>query len=196
MGNFKWNLNDSNKELPYVVVFMTARNKDNKNVKNFKQRKQAMFCTKDMDKIYRKFEHFVEDGVPGEFCRLYVSLNARDVNKVKKALLHMLIDEDICFDYLDGIVAGIAARRENAAEKKWFFDFDLDSERAVCQFKNDIYKIDATVDAYEVKTPHGYAVVVDHGFDTRELMQAWGDNVSLKRDDLICMKWGVKDEKK
>ena len=38
MGSYKWNVNNSNKELPYVVVFFCSRNKDNANVEGFKER--------------------------------------------------------------------------------------------------------------------------------------------------------------
>lgn len=195
MGNYKWNTNNSDKTLPYVVVLFRSRNKDNKEVPNFKERKQAYFRTADMDKIHRDFEFFASQGVPGETSRCYVSLNARDVKKVRKELLHTLIDEeDICFDYIEPKIAGIAAKKENAAEKKWFFDFDLDSERALGQFINEIKTIAPDLEPEAVKTPHGYAVIVQHGFDTRGLLAAWGENVGLKRDDLICRFWAVRED--
>lgn len=195
MGNYKWNTNNSDKTLPYVVVLFRSRNKDNKEVPNFKERKQAYFRTADMDKIHRDFEFFASQGVPGETSRCYVSLNARDVKKVRKELLHILIDEeDICFDYIEPKIAGIAAKKENAAEKKWFFDFDLNSERALGQFINDIKTIAPDLEPEAVKTPHGYAVIVQHGFDTRKLLAVWGENVSLKRDDLICRFWAARED--
>lgn len=193
MGNYKWNTNDSDKTLPYVVVLFRSRNKDNKDVPNFKERKNAYFRSADKDKIYKDFIKFVNDGVPGEMSRCYISLNARDTEKVKKELLHTLIDEDICFDYIEPKIAGIAAKKENAAEKKWFFDFDLDSERALYQFITDIIAIDPNLTPEAIKTPHGYAVVVQHGFDTRKLLTDW-ENVTLKRDDLICSYWGTKED--
>lgn len=189
MGNYKWNTNNSDRTLPYVVVLFRSRNKDNKEVPNFKERKQAYFRTADMDRIFKDFDNFAREGVPGETSRCYVSLNARDVKKVKKELLHVLIDEeDICFDYIEPKIAGIAAKKENAAEKKWFFDFDIDSERALGQFMYDIENIDPSLYPEAVKTPHGYAVIVQHGFDTRELLADWTE-VGLKRDDLICRRW-------
>ena len=195
MGNYKWNTNNSDRTLPYVVVLFRSRNKDNKEVLNFKERKQAYFRTADMDKIYRDFEFFASQGVSGETSRCYISLNARDVKKVRKELLHVLIDEeDICFDYIEPKIAGIAAKKENAAEKKWFFDFDLDSECALNQFITDIITIAPDLKPEAVKTPHGYAVIVQHGFDTRELLAKWGERVCLKRDDLICRFWSVKED--
>lgn len=194
MGNYKWNVNDSDTTKPYVVVLMTSRNKDNQDVPNFKARRKAKFCTLNEEKIYKEFEFFASQGVPGEMSRVYISLNARDPQKVHKQLLHMLIDKDeVKFDYIESTIAGIAAEKQNALEKKWFFDFDYDSERAVSQFINDILAIDATASPEVVKTPHGYAVIVQHGFDTRELLAQW-ESVSLKRDDLICKKW-IRTEK-
>lgn len=189
MGNYKWNTNNSNRDLPYVVILMISRNKDNKDISNFKMRKYAKFRTKDMDKINKDFINFACEGVPGETSRLYISLNARDTKKVHKQLLHKLIDENICFDYIEPIIAGIAAEKQNAAEKKWFFDFDLKND-SVYEFVEDIISIDKTTNPTVVETPNGYAVIVEHGFDTRLIFEKWDKNiVSLKRDDLICINW-------
>lgn len=38
------------------------------------------------------------------------------------------------------------------------------------------------------KTPHGYAIVVPHGFDTRKLMEKWKDyDITLKKDGLLFL---------
>lgn len=38
------------------------------------------------------------------------------------------------------------------------------------------------------KTPNGYAIVVEHGFDTRELMEKWkGYDITLKKDELLFL---------
>lgn len=42
------------------------------------------------------------------------------------------------------------------------------------------------------KTLNGYGIIVDQRFDTRDLLKKW-TNVSLKRDDLICVDWAVND---
>lgn len=191
MGNFKWGRKNEFLDAPYVVVLMISRNKDNKELLGFKQRRKALFCSKDMDKINAEFNQFVREGMEGELSRLYISLNARDVNKVKKDFLHMLIDkEPYNFDNLNADLAGIAARKENALEHKWFFDFDLDDAYKVRLFKEDIIKIDPTTRPTIHYTPHGFAVVVEHGFDTREL-SSWSEYATLKRDDLICTRWEV-----
>lgn len=43
------------------------------------------------------------------------------------------------------------------------------------------------------KTPNGYAVVVDNGFDTRKLLEKWS-NVSLKKDAMLCFAWKTKGD--
>lgn len=43
------------------------------------------------------------------------------------------------------------------------------------------------------KTPNGYAVVIKHGFDTRKLMDKWGSDVELKRDDMLFVSSIKKD---
>ena len=38
------------------------------------------------------------------------------------------------------------------------------------------------------RTPHGYAIVVPQGFDTRELMEKWKDyDITLQKDDLLFL---------
>ena len=41
------------------------------------------------------------------------------------------------------------------------------------------------------KTPNGYAVVVERGFDSRDLLSKY-PFVELKRDDMLCVKWTEK----
>ena len=43
--------------------------------------------------------------------------------------------------------------------------------------------------AEKYKTPNGYAVVVNHGFDTRDLLKKWKDyDITLKRDELLFLR--------
>lgn len=44
-------------------------------------------------------------------------------------------------------------------------------------------------DIFVQQTPHGFAVVVPHGFDTRKLMDEFADcDITLKRDGLLFVK--------
>ena len=38
-------------------------------------------------------------------------------------------------------------------------------------------------------TPHGAAVLAEHGFDNRKLRSIWGDVAVPKKDDLWCTRW-------
>jgi hypothetical protein len=175
---------------PLRICLMVSRNKDNKDVEDFKERRRAFLTTKTDDELRKEFGHFVEDGMFKEFCRLYVSVNARDPQKIHKELLKFLIDEpEFNLTHIQGKLAGIGAKKECALEKKWMFDYD--SEECVGEFEKDIIinAMPAIEHIEEYRTPHGYAIIVDHGFDTRELMEKWGDIITLKRDDLLCIDW-------
>lgn len=168
------------------VVLLVSRNKDNKDVPGFKERKRTFFDTSHTE---REFENFVSSGQPGEFCRMYISVNDRDMNKVRKALIcRLTTDEDINLTMPDKLVAGIAIKGENAAEHKWLFDFDCDDTVKLHEFLDDISHY--VVSAEYFKTPHGYAVVAAHGFDTREILAKW-QCVELKKDAMLCVKWDV-----
>ena len=131
----------------------------------------------------------IHEGNDKEFCRLYLSVNARDPRKIYKEFLHFLIDEpNFNLTHIQGKLAGIGAKKECALERKWMFDFDCEDEGKLNKFYKDVsIMYGDSIAGY--RTPHGYAVVVSHGFDTRELMKKWGDIVTLKRDDLLCADW-------
>lgn len=212
MGNYnKWNRDevDNNVETPINVVLFVSRNKDNKDIENFKERRNAFVTTRDKHdfRLIEDFNAFVRKGQPNEMCRMYFSVNPRSNEKTQKALLHQLIDEQYNMATMPQRIAAIAAKKENAADSKhlkWLFDFDpVDGENIddlVNVFVDDInYYHNNTrtkknekhppinIDGY--KTPNGYAIIVDQRFDTRELLQKW-KNVELKRDDVLCTKWG------
>lgn len=211
MGNYnKWNRDevDNNTETPINVVLFVSRNKDNKDIENFKERRNAFVTTRDKHdfRLIEDFNAFVRKGQPNEMCRMYFSVNPRSNEKTQKALLHQLIDEQYNMATMPQRIAAIAAKKENAADSKhlkWLFDFDpVDGENLnelVNAFVDDINhyhnntrtknnekRPPINIDGY--KTPNGYAIIVDQRFDTRELLQKW-TNVELKRDDLLCAKW-------
>lgn len=206
MGNYnKWNkheITDENADI-FVVLFV-SRNKDNKHITDFVERTKAFVTSRTANELSSSFNAFVKEGKPGEFCRMYYSVNARCNNKTQKALLHKLIDENYNMSTLPQRIAALAAKKENAKytkHLKWLFDFDpienKDIHKEVVNFKNDIKhfhaatktkkdKIKQPIKIETYKTPNGYAVIVDQRFDTRELLKKW-KNVELKRDDLYCV---------
>ena len=200
---YKWNSEDVNKEEIWTILFV-SRNKDNRDVENFNQRKKSFVSTKKPEDLLKEFEVFVNEGVENEFSRFYVSINSRSNTKTFKALQHKMLDEEFNLATMPQRIAAIASKTENAYEKnKWLFDFDpienVDLEESLESFIEDVYQAynetDNRKEPLEVikhKTPNGYAVITTQRFDTRKLMEKWKDNVELKRDDLLCYSWKTK----
>ena len=200
---YKWNSEDVSKEEIWTILFV-SRNKDNRDVENFNQRKKSFVSTKKPEDLLKEFEVFVNEGVENEFSRFYVSINSRSNTKTFKALQHKMLDEEFNLATIPQRIAAIASKTENAYEKnKWLFDFDpienVDLEESLESFIEDVYQAynetDNRKEPLEVikhKTPNGYAVITTQRFDTRKLMEKWKDNVELKRDDLLCYSWKTK----
>ena len=192
MKNHKWSVESFDSKPIYVVLFV-SRNKDNKEIENFKERRKSFITHKTYDQLYNEFKHFVEDGVEGEMCRMYYSVNARDPQKIYTQLMHFLFDNpDFNLCSILPKLAGIAAQKECAAERKWMFDVDIDNEAEMLDFVSDIQTLGSITeeDIVTYKTPHGYAIVVNHGFDCRQLIdKCVGKDITLKRDDMICHYW-------
>lgn len=188
MKNNKWSVESFSAEPIHVVLFV-SRNKDNLFIPDFKERRKSFITHKKAEDLKEEFNDFVSHGREGEMCRMYYSVNARDPQKIHTQLMHFLFDNpDFNLCSIAPKLAGIAAQKECALEKKWMFDFD--SKDDIDWFLADIHSCtDGEVTPKLYPTPHGYAVIVDHGFDTRELMEDWKDIVTLKRDDLLCVDW-------
>ncbi len=188
----KWGIKDIDKNNIKVVKFV-SRNKDNKDVKDFIQRRYSFLASEDengfSEWVYEEFSGFVDDGVPGETSRFYASVNARDLNKIKKGLIHDLIDDESNRMLINPFpyIASIASLKENALTKHWLFDVDTKDKTILKSF---LKMIPDDVQVLEqIETPNGYHIIVDHGFDTRTIL---GNNIydssfpqiELKRDDM------------
>ena len=211
MGNFnKWNRDEDHESDKLNVVLFVSRNKDNKHLEDFTERRNAFTTTKDAVELVEQFQAFVRKGKIGEICRMYVSVNARSNSKTFKALQHKMLDNEFNLSSMPQRVAALAARKENAYDSnhlKWLFDFDpvegKDTDTLLNEFLKDVQSCHEdtqtkrdqarpTMTVETHKTPNGYGVVVDQRFDTRSLLDKW-KNVSLKRDDLLCVDWAVTD---
>lgn len=184
----KWGIMDINTDICRVVLFI-SRNKDNKDVKNFKQRRFSFLTSKSIPDLRDDFEIFANDGVSGEVSRFYMSVNTRDLDKIKKGLIHDLIDDESNRMLVNPLpyIAGIASIKENALSRHWLFDVDTKDKSVL---KNFIKSIPKDVKVLEtIDTPNGYHVIVDHGFDTRRLLgnnpyESLFPQIELKRDDM------------
>lgn len=176
---------------------MVSRNKDNKGVLGFKQRTKAYLCYESEEaKIMEKFDRFVSDGVRGEKSRLYKSVNARNEEKTKKAFFARVIATDIPVVKYYRVLVGTSMLIENRAERKWLFDFDSTDEEMLSRFVDlaAYYGNFNKCDVFVQQTPHGFAIVVPHGFDTRKLMDEFADcDITLKRDDALFIKMAVNE---
>lgn len=175
------------------VYLICSRNKDNKDLPNFKERAKTILEYKENEeKVFDEFYRFAADGVPGEQTRLYRSVNSRNEEKIREELIIRLLRDKPSMTKLNRTLASVAQRVENRDESKWLFDFDVDNEIIVKDFVDDIYvKTDADYPIEKlnvIKTPHGYAIVVPYGFDIRKLMEKWKDyDITLKRDELLFL---------
>ena len=196
MKNHKWGTESFNSSPVHIVLFV-SRNKDNRDIEGYKERRRS-FITHDKmgsEELHKKFMEFVYSGLPGEMSRLYYSVNERDPEKIHRALLHFLIDNpDFNICDIAPKLAGIANTPACKKSSHWMFDFDIDDADKAEEFKKDILAIDPTVKVDVHRTPHGYAIVVDHGFDVRTLYEKWNrEETELKKDDLLLAEWAWKE---
>lgn len=171
------------------VYLIRSRNKDNKNIPNFKERAETILEYKENeDKVIEDFKNFAAKGLPGEQTRLYRSVNSRNEEKIREEFIIRLLRDKPSMTQLNRTLASVAQQVQNRDESKWLFDFDVDDEDKVEDFIDDIYFC-SEFDNHELhKTPHGYAIVVPRGFDTRELMEKWKDyDITLKKDELLFL---------
>ena len=72
MSNFnKWNRDENFDSDKLDVVLFVSRNKDNKHLENFSERRNAFTTTRDFEDVKHQFQAFVNAGQIGEFSRMY-----------------------------------------------------------------------------------------------------------------------------
>lgn len=187
LGGFKENNTMSN----LYVYLIRSRNKDNKDIPNFRERAKTILEYKENeDKVIEAFKSFAAKGVPGERTRLYRSVNSRNEEKIRKEFVIRLLRDKLSMTRLNRTLASVAQQVQNRDESKWLFDFDTDNRELVADFLSDINHFSGIklIDMNCHKTPHGFAIVVPHGFDTRGLMEKWKDyDITLKKDELLFL---------
>lgn len=112
------------------VYLIRSRNKDNKDVPNFKQRDKTILEYKENeDKIIEEFKSFATKGVPGEQTRLYRSVNSRNEEKIREEFIIRLLRDKPSMTQLNRTLASVAQQVQNRDESKWLFDFDVDDDK-------------------------------------------------------------------
>lgn len=199
----KWSRSneDINGETLNVVLF-TSRNKDNRHVENFKERRESFVTTlsADSESLKDRFDRFVQSGVDGEMSRMYISINPRSNEKTKKDLMIKMLSDNVSLARVPEMTARLASKKENIFDPqnvKWMFDVDphasLDLAYVVETIMLDIAFAyydpkKPTINIETYRTPNGYAIIVDQHFDTRPILSKW-KNVELKRDAMLCAAW-------
>lgn len=173
------------------VYLIRSRNKDNKDIPNFKERAETILeYRENEDKVIDAFKSFAVKGLTGEQTRLYRSVNSRNEEKIREEFIIRLLRDKPSMTQLNRTLASVAQQVQNRDESKWLFDFDVDDREMAANFLSDINHFSGIklIDMKCHKTPHGYAIVVPHGFDTRKLMEKWkGYDITLKKDGLLFL---------
>ena len=184
MKNKKWGTISS--DAPVYVILFVSRKKDNADVEGFTERRKSFISQQSIEELMPAFRDFVGKGVVGEVSRFYRSVNARDMDVVRKKLLHFLIEaDDFNLCCVNSKVAGFAAQKGCAIEKKWLIDFDTTDLDKLTEFLSYISEKDETIEATINNTPHGRAIVLSHGFNSQDFTEKWGDIATIKKDDLL-----------
>ena len=91
------------------VYLIRSRNKDNKNILNFKERAKTILEYKENeDKVIEAFRSFAVKGVPGEQTRLYRSVNSRNEEKIREELIIRLLRDKPSMTQLNRTIASVA----------------------------------------------------------------------------------------
>lgn len=107
------------------VYLIRSRNKDNKDIPNFKERAKTILEYKENeDKIIEAFKSFATKGVPGEQTRLYRSVNSRNEEKIREELIIRLLRDKPSMTQLNRTLASVAQQVQNRDEskKRGFFE--------------------------------------------------------------------------
>lgn len=176
--------------MEYTIGLFVARNKDNKHIKDFKVSSNQFLVT-DVSNVSEKFEEFISKQLDGVLCRCYISVNKRNGTLVQKQLISYLALNDADLSKIARKTTSIAMLSQCAVTKKWLFDFDYESEEQVLEFVQDIKDINSTLEVEYKKTVHGYAVITNRSFDTRELLKKWVE-CKNKKDGMLLLDWKVK----
>ena len=121
------------------VYLIRSRNKDNKDIPNFKERAKTILEYKENeDRVIKEFRRFAADGVTGEQTRLYRSVNSRNEEKIREEFIIRLLRDKPSVTKLNRTLASVAQQTENRDESKWLFDFDVDDESLMYDFVHDV----------------------------------------------------------
>lgn len=195
--------NSDNKDKYLRSITFVSRNKDNKSLLehniDYKQRSHEIVLhtdytgIQDSDYIFQiepglkpLFDEFVHQGLPGEVSRLYYGINVIEKSVVKKNLQHYLLDnDDVDLTNMNALVARLVEKGHPKATKHWLFDIDTTDRDTAMGFEAQVQS-----PCKLFRTLNGYAVISEHGFDTREILKRF-PCVTLKKNSPIFVLSGI-----
>ena len=167
-----------------------SRNKDNTDVANFKKRNKYYIIDGGgydaVADMLKAFSQFVSAGQKGEMCRLYKQYNTINKDKVLKSVVCRILSDNISLSNINKVIASEMNKSKNHSTRKWLFDIDTKDINKCEEFLHDLKACfgDNVVENI-VPTPNGFALIVNHGFDTRKLNEKWSGVVECKRDNAL-----------
>lgn len=184
------------------TVVLRSRNKDNKDVKDFRERKKV-FLVREFEPymgeieeevdMYKEFDRFVQEGVEGETSRLYISVNSRDKKKIQRDLFIELYDKQLDFVSFQRKLVSIANKDDNKASRNYLLDYDKDSTEE--EMLKDIEEIRANIKhgnmleiLLQQKTPNGWHIITNP-FDITAIKK---DYITVKKDGMLLKRYKTK----
>lgn len=81
------------------VYLICSRNKDNKDIPNFKERAETILeYRENEDKVIDAFKSFAVKGLTGEQTRLYRSVNSRNEEKNQRRIYYPSVERQTKYD--------------------------------------------------------------------------------------------------
>lgn len=183
------------------TIFFSSRNKDNANLKSFTPRTHTFLskyvnytCTELDPRIAHQFDEFVRQSVDGELSRWYISINPADPAKVNNSLMHYLIDhQDATPIQVQNKLISFANKPQNLAAHRWLLDCDTSDHNRLLKILHWLENNKIPITQYK-PTKSGYAIVTEHGFDTREFLKKFPEVENKKESDLLVCYTQNKEE--
>lgn len=169
------------------VIMFKSRNKDNAGITDFHERTEMHWWSE--ENMEEKFADFVRRGVKGETSRYYISVNPRNLDRAKRLLIiKILQNDDFDIKKIENEIFSCAMDPSCALTKQWLLDFDSRNTGKFAFFRDYLNKIGDLYPQW-FPTPNGFHVIIDHGFDTREMKELFPE-VEIHRDNycLFCVK--------
>lgn len=168
----------------YSYMFISME-KDNEDVENFHDRcKLVLEYEENEDNVHDSYLKFVSNGVVGEKTRLYRSVNARDEERMRDELMIKLLRDNPSMANMESVMMSVAKSDFCRAEYKWLINIDSNDESIIGGICVNLSEMGVP---HEVtKTPNGYAIVCEHGFNPIDFKEKWkGVDFTINKDAFL-----------